>query len=295
MRHASLRLVLFAGAALAAFPALAQDPPVVPPAPATDPIIIRPPEIRPPADAPAAPPVEAPAPPIPEVWAPVPFDAQERSAYGLYLSGRLANLRGERGTAAIFLTQAEALTPEQPGVRDDAFVTALFSGDLGVAARLAPQGEGVSPVLSEAGRLADVVETWADGDPRAARALVGDRPIAEPHRRAGLFLAPWLAAAAGDWDAALKPLDGAPTDATSLFLRHERALLLEQRGRNAEADAEFKALVAIPVGAAFRVSYGGFLERRGRRDEAAAQYGALLTGQNPDGSAARAKIGRAHV
>lgn len=292
MRHVPLRLVLIASAALGAFPAFAQDAPVITPPPgATDPIVIRPPEVRPPADAPPAP-AEAVAPPIPEIWSPVPVDAQGRSAYGLYLSGRLANFRGDRSDAAILLTQTEALTPEQPGVRDEAFITTLLSGDLGVAARLAPQGADAPAVLSDAGRLADIVETWAAGDPRAAFAVLTQRPVAQPHTRAGDYIAPWLAAAAGDWDTALKPLDGAPTDPTSLFRRQARALLLEQRRRYDEADTEFKALIAAPVGVAFRTTYGGFLERRGRRTEALAQYDAALASgtQDPDTIAARANL-----
>lgn len=303
MRHpyrpSSLRLALIAGVSMVVCPTvvLAQDPPVpvpvVEPAPAPSaPAVVLPGDAALPADAPAVPPAEAVAPPIPEVWSPVPVDAQGRSAYGLYLSGRLANFRGDRTDAAILLTQTEALTPEQPGVRDEAFITTLLAGDLGVAARLAPQSADASPVLSDAGRLADIVETWSAGDPAAALAILSQRPIAEPHVRVGYYITPWLAAAAGDWDTALKPLDGAPTDPTSLFRRQARALLLEQRRRYDEADAEFKALIAAPVGIAFRTNYGAFLERRGRKVEALAQYDAALVGsaRDPETVAARANL-----
>ncbi len=307
MRHpyrpSSLRLALIAGVVLVVCPTavLAQDPPVPmpaqvpaagPAAPPAAPAVILPGDAALPADAPVPPPADAVAPPIPEIWSPVPVDAQGRSAYGLYLSGHLANFRGDRNDAAILLTQTEALTPEQPGVRDEAFLTTLLSGDLGVAARLAPQGADAPPVLSDAGRLADIVETWSAGDPRAAFAVLTQRPIAPPHLRAGDYITPWLAAAAGDWDTALKPLDGAPTDPTSLFRRQARALLLENRRRYDEADTEYKALVAAPIGIAFRTNYGAFLERRGRKVEALAQYDAALAGptQDPGTAAARANL-----
>ena len=282
MRHASLRLFLIAGAALAALPVAAQEAPspVDPPAPASQDA----PAVVP--DEAAAVPAEPETPPILEVWAPAPVDAEGRSAYGLYLSGRLAEFRGQRQAAAALLTQAQALTPEQPMVRDQAFINALLAGDLGVAGRLTPRREGVSPVLTEAGRLADVVQTWTDGDPAAALAEVAARPIGAPHARAGLLLTPWLAAAAGDWDLALQPLEGAPTDAFSLIRRETRALLLEQHGQSAAAEAEFRAIAAVPGGTGgLNLSWAQFLERAGRRDEARAIYQRMARGDRPDAGA----------
>ena len=82
---------------------------------------------------------EEPAEPaIPEVWAPVPTDAEGRSAYGLYLAGKLALMQGQGGAGADFLARAQALTPEQPRVKAQAFTSALLSGDLDQAARIAP-------------------------------------------------------------------------------------------------------------------------------------------------------------
>ena len=289
MRHLSLRLFLIVGSAqlalLAALPAAAQDAPVVvaPPAPAPEAT----PAVVP--DEPVEEAAKPPAPPIPEIWAPVPLDPEGRSAYGLYLSGRLAEGRGDRAAAADFMTRTETLTPEQPQVRDQTFLNALLAGDLGVAARLTPQGEDVSPVLSEAGRLADVIQTWADGRPQPALALMTERPISGPHARAGLLIQPWLAAASGDWDLALKPLDGAPTDPLSLIARETRAVLLEQRGRTGDAEAEFRALVAVPNGPpALRLSWAQFLERNGRRDEARAVYQALAADASPNAVAVAA-------
>lgn len=227
-------------------------------------------------------------PAIPEVWAPVPLNAQGRSAYGLYLAGKLALMTGEGAKGADWLAQAAALTPEQPRVREQAFTSALLSGDLDVAGRLAPTGDA-APAFIEIGRLISAVQTFVHGDARAANAALAARPIAAPHSRAGLMVAPWIAAAAGDWTRALAapPTQG---DALTLaFARQNRALLLEKRRDYAEAESELKALSDMPtIGALFHRPYGEFLERRGKRDEALAVYQAAVQGQQVDLATARA-------
>ncbi len=221
-------------------------------------------------------------PPIPELWAPAPRDDEGRSAYGLYLAGRNAMSQGEGGEAAALLTAVEALTPEQPMVREQAFTAILLSGDLDDAARITPTGEGVSPVIVEAGRLVFVIQTFAGGDARGASAALKAEPIQAPHARAGLLVQPWIAAAAGDWDTALATPTPAGSDAFSLLLRFQRAQLLEIRRRHDEAEVEYAALAAAPrAQIAYRLGHGDFLERRGRRDEAVAAYDlAIAAGAN---------------
>lgn len=230
------------------------------------------------------------APPIPEIWSPIPTDAQGRSAYGLYLAGKLALMTGEGEKGADWLAQAEALTPEQPRVREQAFTSALLSGDLDVAARLAPTADA-SPAFTEAGRLISAIQTFVHGDPRAANAALAARPIAAPHSRAGLMVAPWIAAAAGDWSRALAAPPAQGDALTLAFARQNRALLLENRRKYAEAEAELKALSELPaLGVLFRRGYGEFLERRGKRDEAVAVYEAAVQSQTVDLPTARALV-----
>jgi len=218
-------------------------------------------------------------PAIPEVWSPIPTNAQGRSAYGLYLAGKVALMSGEGGRGADWLAQANALTPEQPRLREQAFTSALLSGDLDVAARLAPTTDA-SPAFVEAGRLISAVQTYVHGDARAANAALAAQPVAAPHNRAGLMVAPWIAAAAGDWTRALAapPTQG---DARTLaFARQNRALLLEKRRNYSEAESELKALSETPtIGALFHRPYGEFLERRGKKGEALAVYQAAVQGQ----------------
>lgn len=237
-------------------------------------------------------PEEPAAPPIPAVWAPVPTDADGASAYGLYLAGKLALMRGEGAVGADFLARANRLTPEQPRVREQAFTAALLTGDLDVAAALAPS-DG-SPAFVEAGRLVQTVQAFVHGDARAADAAL-NQPIGAPHARAGIMITPWIAAAAGDWTRALQP---APTTADPLTLaiaRVSRASLLERRRDYAGAEAELKGLADAPtIGTLFKRPYGEFLERRRRRPEAIGLYQAGLTA-NPDDTGLKRALARAQA
>lgn len=222
------------------------------------------------------------APAIPEIWAPVPTDAEGRSAYGLYLSGRLAGIRGDRTAGAELLAASQALTPEQPVVGDEAFRAGLFSGDLDAIARLTPIVRD-TPLLAEAGRLVELIQTLRRGDAAASLAMVRERPFVQPYASAVLYVTPAIAAAAGDWDTALAPVTAAATDDAGLILRQQRAQALESRRRFAEADAEYAIVMATPRGGQmFAIDYGEYLERRGRRDEALAVYQASLGGSSPD-------------
>lgn len=294
MRYAPIRNLLFSVAALVAAPAHAQQerPPLIAPIPTpaeADPSPTLPlMEMGEDVDTPA-PTLEA----IPRVWAPAPRDAEGNSAYGLYLAARSALSRGEAERGAAYLSAVEALTPEQPGVRDQAFTAALLAGDLDVAARIAPQAATASPTITEAGALVSAVQTLVAGDARAANEALKARPVGAPHARAGALIAPWIAAAAGDWETALAPPNPTADPISLLFGRYHRAQLLEHRRRHEEARIELEALANDPRAAPlFRVAYGEFLERRGRRDQALAFYDAALAAGSKDPAVvtARARV-----
>lgn len=238
------------------------------------------------ADAPETPAV----PPIPAIWAPIPTDAEGRSAYGYYLAGRNALTSGEAEAGADYLARVERLTPEQPRVREQAFTAALLAGDLDDAGRIAPDGEGVSPVIVQAGRLVAAVQAFVHGDARKADAMLKSSPIGEPHDRAGLYVQGWIAAAVGDWDRALAlpPVELDPV--STLVARSNRAKLLERRRRFDEADAEWRDLTSHAIASRlFRLPYGEFLERRGKRDLALAQYDAAIAAGANDRATTQAR------
>ncbi len=222
---------------------------------------------------------------IPSEWSPVPTDDIGHTAYGLYLSGRLAALRGDAVTGADLLAQSQALTPEQPVVGEEAFRSGLFAGDLDTLADLAPAVQN-TPLLAEAGRLVVIVDGLSNGDATTSLAMLRSQPLTAPFEIIGRYILPSVAAAAGDWDLALTPVAGPPTDIDALVLRHQRVRLLESRRRHAEAETEYRALVASPLGGAlFSADFGRFLERRGRRDEALAVYETSLSSPTPDPAA----------
>ncbi len=264
MKSFRLALLGFAAPLVLASAALAQE--VAPPAPA-----ITPGDLTEPGAVPA--PIVPTTPPIPEVWAPVPENPQGQTAYGLYLAGRSALANGEGATGAAYLAEVSRLTPEQPSIRQQTFMAALISGDLDDAARTVPTGEGVPPVIGEAGALVAVVQTFANGDARRAYAMLDERPIQPPHALGAFLIKPWIAAEARDWDFALTDPSAGSTNEAGQLLRFNRAQLLEIRRRHEEADEAYKALVTLaPNQTIFRVGYGAFLERRGQRDDALAVY-----------------------
>jgi len=230
--------------------------------------------------------------PLPEVWEPLPVDADGRSVYGLFLVGRLAASEGEAGIGAEYLRRAQVLAPDVETLQLQAFTSSLIGGDLDYAGRLSPEGATVPPVLSEAGRLVESVQYLVGGDARSAYAVLALNPIGRPHARAGLYVTPFIAAAAGDWDRALAPVQGRANDVNTLFHRAHRAQLLEIRGDHEEAEAEYQRLIASRGGRQlFTLPYGEFLERRGRRADAVALYDATEAEVGADASlqAARAR------
>jgi tetratricopeptide (TPR) repeat protein len=223
-------------------------------------------------------------------WTPVARDPIGRSAYGLFLAGKIALTRGEAATGARYLTEAHALEPAQETVRAQTFTSVLLAGDLDLAASLAPTDAAAPPALREAGKLVDVVQTFARGDAESAYARLRARPVGAPHDAAAMLVAPWLAAAAGDWGQALAPVPAGADPLMALLARQQRAVLLESRRRHDEAEAELRSMAEAPgAGSLLRLPYGEFLERRGRRREALAIYDAAIAADEADASIAYAR------
>lgn len=266
-------------ALMVAAPSLAQDVPASQVPDAGVPTQAEP-AVLPPAIVVEAPPIdrtaEPEAPAIPAVWSPIPETADGQSAYGLYLSGRLASFRGDRTTGAALLAQAQSLVPEQPVLADEAFREGLFAGDLDEVARLTPL-VSQTPQLAEAGRFTDVVQSLQRGDAQRAQAIIRQGGFSDFFGVGVRFLTPIVAAGAGDWLTALSPAVVAPQDPSAFILRLNRAQLLERRRQFDAAEVEYKALLETPIGTRFAAeAYGAFLERRRRKDEAIVVYDAAL-------------------
>lgn len=237
-----------------------------------------------PAEPAAAGPVEPATPPIPAIWSPVPVDATGQSAYGLYLSGLLASLRGDYTEGSDLLAQSQSLVPEQRRVGFDAFRAGLMAGDLDAIVRISPELLN-EPALADAARLAGAVDAVQRGDAKSGLAILEAGDFDEAFALAARLLRAPVAAAANDWDAALRPVSLMTTDPATLILLHQHARLLEARSRYAEAEAAFLTLLEVPIATQlFARDYADFLKRRGRNAEALAYYQRVLAAVAPDGA-----------
>jgi tetratricopeptide (TPR) repeat protein len=218
----------------------------------------------------------------------------DRSLYGTFLAGREAMRLGDTRSGASLLIGAAETQPNETVLRERAFTAALMSGDITAAARFAPAPDAGNQNLRGLGRVTEAVEALAVGKGAdAAKAL--EAPVGFPHHAAALLLKPYAQAAAGQWDLATAEHDAEGERLVQLLDRASRAQLLELRGKNSEAEALYKLLVADPLGASlYQVPYGEFLERRGRWAEAVAFLDTALKQPNADSIlfAARARAAR---
>lgn len=195
---------------------------------------------------------------------------------GALLAGRVAMSEGKSDTALGYLAKAPGLM-DDPLVRGRAFTAALLSGDVTRAAQLAPAEAGDDAELYRLGRLTTAVEDLATGKGKEAAAVLADGSIGYPHAGAAALLAPFAAAMAGDQDGALARPALAGDRMVEVFGRVGHAQIAERLGRPAEADDDYRTLMAMRgVGALFALDYGAFLERQGRRAEALALYDGVL-------------------
>ncbi|WP_296815244.1 tetratricopeptide repeat protein [Brevundimonas sp.] len=202
------------------------------------------------------------------------------SSYGQFLAGRFALNTGDGENASRYLASALAGSSGEQLTRERAFSAALLAGDVERAAAVPLDPAQSQPALVEAGRLAQAVQALIDGRARTAYRELEQQPIGAPHGRAGALVARWLAAEAGDWDAALAEPSPTADALTQIFTSYHRAQLLERRRRFDEAEALYRQLLmdgnAAPL---FRLPYGEFLERRRRPADAIAVYdGGLALG-----------------
>lgn len=213
-----------------------------------------------------------------------PLRDDHASVYGEFLAGTAALSEGRARDASDFFARGADLGPEAVLMKEHAFIAALVAGDIERAAKLAPgPGEG-SVAAQQLGRLTEAVEAVADKRPKDAKALLAGDPVGSPHRAAILLLAPWVAAAAGDWKTALTLPDPRGDRLVEGISRLDLALLLERDRRYDLADAAYRKVLADGDGAGlFTAAYGEYLERRNRRVDAIALYDAALKGDPANG------------
>lgn len=236
-------------------------------------------------------PAAAPDSPVTAEKAPGISPDPDASAYGLFLAGETARDQGHLATAAAYLARAAEAEGGPAYLRADAFTAALQAGDVAGAAQLAaatPSGADM-----QLGFLVRGVEAMAEGKDKDAYGFFTTPDMTYPQKTAALLLSPFAAAGAHD-DAQALARPALDADALAQFVADlDRAELQERLGRQAAAEAGFKALMqgGDESGIVTR-AYGGFLERRGRWADAAALYKDRLA-HNPNDDAAAAGLARA--
>lgn len=208
-----------------------------------------------------------------------------RSAYGQFLAGQAALQNGQNAQAANYFTEAQALDDETGVLGDRAFTAALLAGDVQRAAALAPRGTESNEAVRRLGALTRVVELMASGKSAEAQTLLKTETLGFPHRPVSVLLAPWLAAAAGDKDGAVARPELQSDRFVQYFGQLGQAKLYERAKRYDDAEADYKALMAVEnARALFVEDYGAFLERRKRQADAVALYDEAL-GRDSDNTA----------
>ena len=216
----------------------------------------------------------------------------DSSAYGLFLAGTSAFSVGDKRAAADLFARAARQDGDAPFLKEWAFTAALVAGDVHHAALLAPDSATLTPETLQLGRLTRAVDDLAAGKGAEAQTLLTNPPLGAPFATAGVLLAPWAAAEAGDWKTALTAPPRRGERLIDDINRLDYALLLEHHHRLDDADAVYRRLMSDAGGSVnFTTAYGGFLERRGRGADALAVYQAALKG-DPANRAMREAVGR---
>ena len=204
-----------------------------------------------------------------DVGAPAAPAQDSASSYGLFLAGQQALNSGKGDIAAEYFARAAQGDDAAGFLKERAFTAALVAGDVPKAASLAAGPGESSPAMGQLERLTRAVDALANGDGRAAQTILASDPLPPPHHAAGLLLAPWAAAAAGDWKTALALPTSHGDRLIESLSRLSQAMLLERAKHYDEADAAYRKLLADGDGSGVSTaSYAQFLERRGRKADA---------------------------
>jgi tetratricopeptide (TPR) repeat protein len=215
----------------------------------------------------------------------------DASPYGLFLAGEAARDSGHLGAAAFYLGRAAAAEGTSTFLKADAFSAALQAGDVAAAATLAP--DAAAPGDHQLGVLVRGVEAMADGDDKAAYALLNGPDIDFPPKTAAMLLSPFAAAGAGDATDALARPDFDGDNVAQFVAELDRAELLERLGKLPDAEATLKALVATgDESGLVTTTYGAFMERHARWADAVALYHTRLA-RNPEDAVAADALARA--
>jgi tetratricopeptide (TPR) repeat protein len=225
---------------------------------------------------------------------PVVRPSPDASSYGLFLAGQAAVNHGQSDAAAGYFGQAASSDAgsDQAFLNDRAFTAALLAGDIPTAAALAPTDPTTEPALLHLGALVRGVEALADGEDKKAHAIFLSKDSGIPEEVASSLVAPFAAAASGDFQGATVHVVISGENISQFFANLDQGELFERAGHYDEAETAFRALIARgDPGAIASIKLGELLERRKRYADAVAIYDQALSRNPADGPlvAARAR------
>lgn len=203
------------------------------------------------------------------------LELDRANVYGAFLAARYAGAVRDTDASAKYFQSAINQEPHNAYILERAFMSALASGNVAEAARLAER----ALKMDSSDRLARVLiaaTALREGRYQDCLAAFQGQDLGPFNRVLGSMLAAWAHAGLKDTDAALAAL-AAPADAPifSHLMDLHRALILEAGGRDPEPAYKH----ALATGVLERVAaeaYGRWLERQGRGSEAKAIYDRML-------------------
>jgi tetratricopeptide (TPR) repeat protein len=228
-------------------------------------------------------------------WSKVPALSNDASVYALFMAGQKAINSAQSAEAAKYFARAQALDTSNIMLAERTFTTALLSGDVSTAAKMAAITSGdASTGTKSLGQIVRAVDAMGSGNVAQAKfayELLSQKDFDPAYQISAQLLLPYAAAMSGDWDAALA-MPSLPQDRfASFFATLNQALLMERHGRIEEATKAYQTLMASGDGSGFLAgTYGSFLERQGRQAEAMGLYDAVLAGNPSDPTALDAKL-----
>ena len=207
-----------------------------------------------------------------------PAPGGEAAAYGDFLSARLAASNHNITDAARLYRASLDTAPDNADLLNDAFFFTAAGGNIEQAASYAERVLSSEPD-NRAARLLLTTTALKHGDYSGARSEVAQSAKGPFTTLTLLLLDAWSATGAGDTDAAMSDLKEVPSQGgTDALANFHRALILDLAGRNADADAAYRASMSAN-GTSPRVveAYGRFLERTASVQDARKFYQRMIS------------------
>ena len=197
----------------------------------------------------------------------------EADAYGNYLSAHLAVSTHDLRDAAKYYRASLDSDPDNADLLSHAFLYMAASGGIGEAAKLAERVV-VKNHDDRAARLTLTVESIKERDFGGARMQIAQSARGPFTSLTLTLLDAWAAYGMGKTDVALNDLKELPGQGGTEALAHyHAALMFDLAGRDAEADAAYRAAILASGPSPREVeAYGRFLERTGKAEAAKTFY-----------------------